>query len=276
MKKVPKAQNNEKALDELFKRYEERSATYNTSPEYADQKTREIKMRANTRKVYKESREYTPEANAELDTVVVLQDIDRARYSKKDIMNKNNDKNDVKSKLQAQADKVNPKPIQNQALKKDKSLKKDKQGKSVNIKEVAKVAAKTWIPLDERNKEKIEEGGKTKIPGTLILAILVITISLLMIVASAVLLGSAKNEQNELENQIELLDIEIAELRTDLDRKNADADIETFAKEELGMISQEHVNFKYINSNKTDELEKQETQKVSLGSLMKWIFQQFK
>ena len=272
MKKVQNAPNHEKALDELFKRYEERGATYDRSPEYTEQKTREIKMRANT-KVYRTNREYMPKAKTQLDTTVVLEGIDRARYGKKDNMN-NNNKNDVKSKLQAQADKANPKTEQKQV--KNKNLQKKKQEKTVDIKEVAKEAAKTWIPLNERNEEKIEQGGKTKIPGTLILAIIVITISLLMIVGSAVLLGSAKNEQNELKDKIEMLDFEISELRTDLDRKNADADIETFAKEELGMISQEHVNFEYINSNKTDELQKEETQKVSFGSLLRWIFQQLK
>ena len=276
MKKVQNALNHEKALDELFKRYEERGATYNKSPEYGEQQTREIEMRANARKLYKTSREYMSNTSAELDTAVILQGIDRARYDKKENMNTNNNKNDVKSKLQAQADKTNPKSPKKQASNKEKTLKKDKQGKSVNIKEVAKVAAKTWIPINERNEEKIEEGGKTRLPGTLILAIIVITISLLMIVGSAVLLNSAKSEQNDLEERIELLDKEIAELRTDLNKKNANADIETFAKEELGMISQEHVNFKYINSNKTDEFEKELTEKVSFRSLMNWIFQQFK
>ena len=275
MKKVQNAQNHENALDELFKRYEERGATYDRSPAYTEQKTREIKMRANT-KVYRATREYTPQAKTKLDTTVVLEGIDRARYGKKDNMNTNNNKNDVKSKLQAQADKVNPKTEKKQAPAKSKELDKNKKSKKPNIKEITKEAAKTWIPLDEREKEKIEQGGKTKIPGTLIVAIIVITISLLMIVASVVLLGSAKNEQNELEDKIAMLDMEIADLRTDLDRKNADADIEVFAKEELGMISQEHVNFEYITSNKTDELQKQETQKVSFGSLIRWIFQQLK
>ena len=144
------------------------------------------------------------------------------------------------------------------------------------IKEISKEAAKTWIPLEERKKERIVQGGKTKLPASLILAILVITISLLMIVASAVLLGSAKNEQNELEDKIAHLEWEISELRTDLNKKNAEAEIEIFAKEELGMIGQEHVNFEYINSNKTDELEKQKAEEVSFSSLIKWIFQQFK
>ena len=97
-----------------------------------------------------------------------------------------------------------------------------------------------------------------------------------MIVSSSVLVGSARNEQNDLEDKIAELEWEISELRTDLNKKNAEANVETFAKEELGMIGQEYVNFEYINSNKTDELEKQQNERVSFGSLMKWIFQQFK
>lgn len=310
MKKVHNAENHEKALDELFKRYEERGAAYNRSPEYTEQKTREIEMRANTRKsfkvsgqgarelhkykngvsgarrymtdgdftnYYKATRDYTPDANMELDTTVLLQRMDQVRYGKKDNMNNKYNKNDVKSKLKAEADKTNPKNVKKEVeTKKSVSTEKKQAKASSKIKEVAKVAAKTWIPLEERNEEKVVQGGKTRIPGTLILAIIVITISLLMIVGSAVLLGSAQNEQNELRDKIAAAETEIAELRTDLDRKNANADIEIFAKEELGMISQEHVNFEYISSNKTDGVEKHQSEKVSFSSLMNWIFQQFK
>lgn len=308
MKKVHNAGNSERALDELFERYERRGSNYNGSPEYNEQKTREINMRANARKSYKISgqsinelrkykngaggirknitegdfadyykatREYTPESNVELDTLVLLQRMDQARYTKKDAMNTKNDRNDVKSKLKAEADRNNPKIAKGENLK--NSEKQKKQGNTTSkIKEVAKVAAKTWIPIEERKEDNIVKGGKTKLPVTLILAIIVITVSLLLIVASAVLLGSAKREQNELEEKISALDMEISELRTDLDRKNADADIEIFAKEELGMIKQEHVNFKYINSDKTDGVEKQQSEKVSFSSLINWIFQQFK
>lgn len=147
---------------------------------------------------------------------------------------------------------------------------------AARIKEFLLRMAKIWLPVEERKKEKVVQGGKTKFPVTLLLAIAVITFSLFMIVGSSVLLGSAQNEQNELEDKIAKLDLEISELRTDLDKKNSEAGIEKFAKEELGMIGQEHVNFEYINSNKTDELEKQKDEKVSFGSLLRWIFQQVK
>jgi cell division protein FtsB len=147
---------------------------------------------------------------------------------------------------------------------------------AAKIKEFLLKMAKIWLPVEERKKEKVVQGNKTKFPITLQLAIAVITFSLFMIVGSSVLLGSAQNEQNELEDKIAKLDLEISELRTDLDKKNAEAEIEKFAKEELGMIGQEYVNFEYINSNKTDEFEKQKDEKVSFGSLLRWIFQQVK
>ena len=274
MKKVQNADNHEKALDELFKRYDRRGATYDKSPEFTEQKSREIEMRTNARRANKASREYLHDTNVELDTNVVLQEIDQVRYGKKGNMKKANTQNDIKAKLRAEADRTNPK-TSNKNEGSTKKSSKPKKASSARIKEVAREAAKTWIPLEERKTENIKEGGKTKFPTTLILAIIVITISLLMIVGSAVLLGSAKNEQNDLEDKIALLDSEIAELRTDLDKKNAEAYIEEYAKEELGMISQEHVNLEYINSNKTDELEKEVTEKVSLRSLIDWIFHQF-
>ena len=74
---------------------------------------------------------------------------------------------------------------------------------------------------------------------------------------------------------IEGLDKEIEQLQGDLDRKNADADIDIFAQEH-GMINQEHVNAEYINSNKTDGVEKHQNEKVSLASLIQWILQNLK
>ncbi len=309
MKKVQSSKNQDRVIDELCKRYENRGTNYDRSPAYAEQKTREIATRAIAPKSYKISndgakhlheykngvskkgnymtdgdfadyykanREYTPESNAELDTVILLQRIDRARY-KKENMKMHTEKNDIKAKLKAEAERSNPKG-------KSKQMKNtnSKTGKNVNalsknakIKEVAKTAAKTWIPIDERNKEKIVEGKKSKFPKGIVLAIALITMSLMLIIGSIVLLGSAKSEQNELKDEISLLDAEIAELKNDLDKKNIDADIEIFAKESLGMIKQEHVNAEYIKTNKTDGMSKDEENKMSFGLILDWIFQLF-
>ena len=144
------------------------------------------------------------------------------------------------------------------------------------FKEFALETAKTWIPYEERSNEIIVEGKKTKIPTKLIVSILTITISLLMIVGSVVLLGSARRTQNELKDSIDKLDFEISELNTELNKKNENLDIEFYVKEVLGMINQEHVNAEYINSNKTDGIEKHESETASLISLINWILQNLK
>ena len=185
-----------------------------------------------------------------------------------------NEKNDIKKKLKAEADRNNPKGLsQKREIGYEKPMSEKNSITSDKIKSVAKEAVKTWIPIEERHQERIVEGTKTKIPSGIILAILIITISLLMIVASAVLLGSAQREQSSLKESIEDLDFQISELNTALNKKNENIDIEFFAEEELGMINQEHVNAEYINSNKTDGVVKQNDEKASLTSLINWILQ---
>lgn len=302
MKKVQNAEKQDRALDELYKRYENRGMNYDSSPEYADQEGRAIHTRSIAPKsyrvsgrtaenlykykngvsgarkymtdgdfadYYKATREYTPDGNFEPDTAVILQKIDRERYRKNNIPEKNQ-KADVKEQLKREADRSNPKRSKI-ASKNSEQKPKSPSNASSKIKEVAKVAAKTWIPLEEMNDEKVVEGKKTKIPTNVILAIVVITVSLLLIVGSTVLLGTAQSEQNELEEMIEGLDKEIEQLQGDLDRKNADVDIDIFAQEH-GMINQEHVNAEYIDSYKTDGVIKHENEKFSLTSLINWFF----
>lgn len=304
MKKVQNANGQGKALDELYRRYEHRGMTYDNSPEYAEQKSREMSTRAYAPKSYKisggtadlkkykngvsgarrymtdkdfadyyrASREYAPRANVELESTILLQKIDRSKSKNK--TNMKNEKNDIKKKLRAEADRNNPKGLsQKREVKYEQPVSTKTSVASDKIKAVAKEAVKTWIPIEERHQERIVEGTKTKIPTGIILAILVITISLLMIVASAVLLGSAQREQSSLKESIEDLDFQISELNTELNKKNENIDIEFFAEEVLGMINQEHVNAEYINSNKTDGVVKQNDEKASLTSLINWILQ---
>lgn len=304
MKKVQNAKEHGKALNELYRRYEHRGMTYDDGSNsaarrgssesdnaYASKSYKISGRAADLRKYkngvsgtgrhmtdkdfadyYKASREYAPKANVELESTILLQKIDKPKSKNK--MNMKNDKNDIKKKLKAEADRNNPKGF---SRKSETIVEKTTGAKasttSAKIKSVAKEAVKTWVPIEERHQEQIVEGTKTKIPTGIILAILVITISLLMIVASAVLLGSAQREQSALKESIENLDFQISELNTELNKKNENIDIKFFAEEVLGMINQEHVNAEYINSNKTDGVIKQNTEKASLTSLINWILQ---
>ena len=110
MKKVQKSANQDTALDELYKRYEDRGNNYNKSPEYAEQETRELLTRSSAPRsyrivsgtdiqkyksgvsgagrymtesdfatYYRASRDYASDSSATLDEAVVLDGIDRER-----------------------------------------------------------------------------------------------------------------------------------------------------------------------------------------------------
>ena len=303
MKEVQNAKVQKKARDELYRRYEHRGTTYDKSPEYAEQKSREISARAYAPKsykisggaadlkkykngvslarrymtdedfadYYKSTREYSsPQANVEIDTPILLQRVDVNKHKKN---NMKSEKNDIRKKLKLEADRNNPKNLYTKKNTIGNSASSVKQDSSSKFNQVLKEAAKTWVPVEERHEENIVDGTKTKIPFRLILAILAITISLFMIVGSAVLLSSAQRERNELNEEIKALDFQINELKTELNKKNEKIDIEFFAEEVLGMINQEHVKAEYINSNKTDGVEEREGNKASLASLINWILQ---
>ncbi len=303
MKKVQRSAKQDTALDELYKRYEDRGNNYNKSPEYAEQESRALLTRSSAPKsyrvvggtdlkkyksgvsvsgrymtegdfatYYRANRDYTPDSSTSLDEAVVLDGIDRERYKNKNKINNNKmDRKDVKAQLIAEAQRANPKALGSRVENKAAKHKAEHK-KASKVKEAARVAAKTWIPLDERNTEKCVEGKKTKMPTGAILAILVIAFSLLLIVASSMLLSSARLEQSEIKESIGELETEVDKLQDDLDKKNEDADIEIFAKEELGMIGQEHVNAEYIDSNKADGVQKHENDEFSFASLIKWFF----
>ena len=142
MKKVQRVTQNASALDELYKRYENHGATYDSSPEYAEQKSREINARTGalrssamrkgvtnlekyrngvfgTRKYmtegdfaryYKATREYTPEANVELGKPILLKKVDKIKRSTEQSL-PTKKKLDVKKKLLKEADRTNPKNL---------------------------------------------------------------------------------------------------------------------------------------------------------------------
>ena len=300
MKKVQNVANNDSTLKELCERYENRGRTYSRSPESTEQKSREISTRTRAPKSYKISggenlhnyksgvsgskkymtendferyyksrRDFVPNSNIEVDISMELSKVDRDRYNQNRHYKNAQEKLDVKGQLEREAAIRNPRkrPATKQTATKNA---KSKPADAQKIKQTVEKAAKEWVPLKEVENERISEGKKTRIPTGVIVAIVVIGISLLLIVGSTVLLGSAQSRCNELEGSIEELDFTIEELEAELEKKNAELDIEIFAKEELGMISQEYVKVEYINS-KTDEVI-ESGNSSTFTSLIEWFF----
>lgn len=303
MKKVHNAEGKDRAFNELYNRYNNREATYDKSPEYAEQRSREIDASLNSTRTdadalknrgrgkgymtdkdfasyYKATREYTPKSNVELDKTILLNKVEDGSKSKGGALKLTPEsrRDFIRKRLTAEAAKNNPSLLNRDQKSASSNPRRNtsQENKSEKLKRAAKEAAKTWVPLEERHKENIVEGGKTKLPLGIIFAIIVITISLFIIIGSAVLLHSARNEQNELKDAIESVEFQIAEAKTELNKKNEKLDIENYAKEVLGMIKQEHVSAGYIQSNKTDGVVKHNNKGASLASLIDWIVQALK
>ena len=303
MKKVQNVAKNDSALEELCKRYENRGKTYSTSPESVKQQSREISKRSTAPKSYRVSgnenvnryksgasgnkkymtdsdfanyyqarRDYVVDESVKVDSNIELQRIDgRKNAKKKNSSPSLQGRNDIRLQLQRQASVSNPKKKTTVIINENKPLKKESINKNTQkAKQIVKKVAKEWIPIKEVEEETVIDGAKINIPTKMILTIALIGISLLLIVAGTVLLSSAQRRCMTLENDIAKLDAIIEELSVELDKKNENADIEIFAKEELGMISQEHVRVEYIN-NKTDEVVVKGESSL-LTSLIEWFF----
>lgn len=305
MNKVQNSAKNDKALDELCKRYEGRSANRGANSKKSGNTEQGTKAPLASQKpisggefvdYYNNYRDYTPEPNVQFDTTVVLQKIEREKYEKSkrsETQAPASSKEGVKEKLISEA-KESSKDIgktvtlvQNGTERKitktpDGYLIREKKNGIVGYteqkpkptaKEVAKRASAEWIPLDERKKEKCIEGKRTKLPISLIFAIITICLALMLIVGSSVLLATARAEQNGLKGEIETLGATQKLLSEELEKKNKDADIDSFAKDVLGMINEDYVSVKYIKSDNEDGLDVHEQEKTGgWSSFVKWIF----
>ena len=129
------------------------------------------------------------------------------------------------------------------------------QVKNVEEKLVKKAteAATTWFPLE--SKEKRAEGVKKKFPLAAIATILTMSISLMLIVGSAVMVSSASTELYALQNEAAELKAEQDDLYEKLDQKHDLREIESIARDDLGMISGDYVEVENMNLNNEDTVE---------------------
>lgn len=102
--------------------------------------------------------------------------------------------------------------------------------------------------------EEVVEGAKKKLPRAIIPVMLAVTLSLLLIVCSAVMVSRASREVSMLEDEIE----ELMELRDELDTKlqvkNNMLDIKKIAIEEYNMISSDYAQSVYIDVKEDEKI----------------------
>lgn len=128
----------------------------------------------------------------------------------------------------------------------------------------------TWF-----NAEKPDTSKEVKrFPLSAFAALVAVAMSLMLIVASSVLLTRAEKNISELKSDVDTLSEEVADLRSDLNVRNNLLEIRRIAIEEYGMVDENYVKMQYIaldNQDTVEVFEEKREETVGLSALLSAI-----
>lgn len=113
-----------------------------------------------------------------------------------------------------------------------------------------------------------------RFPVSAFAAILAVAMSLMLVVASSVLVNQGENRVNALKMELSDMGGEVAELKSDLEVKNDLLKLREVATREYGMVGEEFVRMDYLSIGEGDSIEvfEEEPEKtVGLGALLSAI-----
>lgn len=113
--------------------------------------------------------------------------------------------------------------------------------------------AAEWLEVDDRTRRV--ECASRRLPVSVMAAIMAVALSLLMIVAGAVISSKANMELYEAENELNRLKATELELARELELKNDLRYIEEVARGRLGMVEREHASVLTVDSDCEDHVE---------------------
>ena len=133
-----------------------------------------------------------------------------------------------------------------------------------------KLYAPSWI--DTRRADTARE--QFRFPVSAFAAVLVVAVSLMLIVASSVLLTQAESSVSRLQLQVSNASADVAELKSNVEVQNNFLEIRRIAIEEYGMVGEEFVKSDYISLSTADSVEafeEERDEKISLSALLSAI-----
>ncbi len=108
---------------------------------------------------------------------------------------------------------------------------------------------------------------RRRFPLSAMAAMLAVTVSLLLIVASSVMIRLAESDVSRLKDQIASSSSVVNDLQSDLDVQNDLLQIRAIATEEYGMIAEEYVKSDYVSLRSEDSVEVFEEERESTMGL---------
>lgn len=135
-----------------------------------------------------------------------------------------------------------------------------------------KAAVPTWF-----NAAKPDTSRETKrFPLSAFAAVAAVAMSMMLIVASSVLLTRAENNISRLKKQINSASSEVAELKSDLEVQYDLLEIRRIAMEEYGMVDEEYIKMHYLtlgNEDNVEAFEDDREDQVGLSAILSGILQ---
>ncbi|MBR3894929.1 MAG: hypothetical protein IKJ35_07265 [Clostridia bacterium] len=131
-------------------------------------------------------------------------------------------------------------------------------------------SAPTWFDAARPDSSKESR----RFPFSAFAAILAVAASLMLIVASSILLTRAEDNVNKLRLQIQSTSDEVAELKSDFEVKNDWLEIRRIAMEEYGMVEEDYVKMEYISMPSEDSVEvfeEEREKQVGLSAILSAI-----
>lgn len=110
-----------------------------------------------------------------------------------------------------------------------------------------------------------------RFPLSALAAIFAIAMSLMLIVASSVMINRGENHVNILKREMTALTGEVSELRSDLAMENDLLAIRNVAVNEFGMVKEEYVRMEYLSVNEGDTIEvfeEEREQSIGLSAIL--------
>ena len=138
------------------------------------------------------------------------------------------------------------------------------------VKKQLTVAAPTWF---DAGKPDTSNDRKT-FPLSALAAMVAVAVSLMLIVASSVLVTRAENNISSLKLRLSQASAEVSELKSDLDVKHDLLEIRRIATEEYGMVSEEFVKMNYLilsSEESVEVYEEDREESVGLAALLSAI-----
>lgn len=128
----------------------------------------------------------------------------------------------------------------------------------------------TWIDLSRADDSRESR----RFPLSAFAAVLTVALSLMLIVASSVLLTRAENDVSRLRTEISDTSGEVAKLKSDFEVRHDLLEIRRIAMEEYGMVDESYVKMDYIalrSEETVENFEEEREEQVGLSALLSAI-----